>query len=187
MQFENVYIPYGGYWSTPFCRWQGSFGHLHSLRFAAEVGARALSERRISPEMLDGLYLGLTIPQQFSFYGAPWVAGMIGAPGITGPTISQACATSAKVITAAAAEIELGMHSAILALLCDRTSNSPHIYYPNPLGTGGIGDREDWVWDNFGHDPYAKNSMIQTAENTAKKASIDRAAQDEAMLLRCQQ
>jgi acetyl-CoA acetyltransferase family protein len=187
MRFEKAYIPYGGYWSTPFCRWQGSFGHLHSLKFAAEVAARALAERKIAPQAFDGLYLGLTVPQQFSFYGASWVAGMIGAPGITGPTISQACATSGKVIAAAAVEVELGTHSAILAVLCDRTSNSPHIYYPNPLGTGGIGEKEDWVWDNFGHDPYAKNPMVQTAENVAKKAGIDRAAQDDAMLMRCRQ
>jgi len=185
--FDKAYIPYGGYWSTPFCRWQGSFGHLHSLRFGAEVAVGALAERKISPEVLDGLFLGLTVPQQFSFYGAPWVAGLIGAPGITGPTIGQACATSGKVITSAAMEVELGTHSAILALLCDRTSNSPHIYYPNPLAIGGVGDKEDWVWDNFGRDPFAKNSMVQTAENVATKADIDRAAQDEVALMRYQQ
>jgi acetyl-CoA acetyltransferase family protein len=184
VQFEKVYIPYGGYWSTPFCRWQGSFGHLHAVKFAAEVAVRALQERKISAEVLDGLFLGLTVPQQFSFYGAPWAAGLIGAPGITGPTIGQACATSGRVIANAATEVELGAHTCILALLCDRTSNSPHIYYPNPLAAGGVGDTENWVWDNFGHDPYAKNSMVQTAENVARQAGIDRAAQDEATLIR---
>ena len=187
MQLEKAYIPYGGYWSTPFCRWQGSFGHLHSLKFGAEVAVKALAERQIAVEVFDGLIVGLTVPQRFSFYGGPWVAGLIGAPGITGPIISEACATSGKVITNAAMEIELGTHSAILALLCDRTSNSPHIYYPNPLAIGGVGDKEDWVWDNFGRDPYAKNSMVQTAENVAKKAGIDRAVQDDVALMRHQQ
>jgi acetyl-CoA acetyltransferase family protein len=187
MQFEKAYIPYGGYWSTPFCRWQGSFGHLHAVKFAAEVAAGALAQRKIPVETLDGLFLGVTVPQKSSFYGAPWAAGMIGAPGITGPTISQACATSGRVICNAAMEIELGTHSAILALLCDRTSNSPHIYYPNPLGTGGMGDKEDWIWDNFSRDPFAGSSMVQTAENVAKKAGIDRGTQDEVALLRHQQ
>ena len=187
MRFEKAHIPYGGYWSTPFCRWQGSFAHLHALEFGAEVTVKALAERKISPDVFDGLYLGSTVPQKFGFYGGPWVAGLIGAPGISGPMISQACATSAKVVASAAMEIELGTHSAILALLCDRTSNSPHIYYPNPLGIGGVGDKEDWVWDNFGRDPYARNSMIQTAENVAQKAGLDRAAQDEVALMRYQQ
>jgi hypothetical protein len=61
------------------------------------------TERKISPERLDGLFLGMTVPQQSSFYGAPWAAGLIGNPHITGPTISQACATSGKVIAGAAA------------------------------------------------------------------------------------
>ncbi len=187
MQFKQAYIPYGGYWSTPFCRWQGSFGHLHALKFAAEIAAKALSERKISPDVFDGLFLGWTVPQQFGFYGGPWVAGLIGAPGLTGPMFSQACATSGRVISSAAMEVELGTHTAVLALLCDRTSNSPHVYYPNPLGIGGVGDKEDWVWDNFGRDPFAKNSMVQTAENVAKKAGIDRAAQDEVALMRYQQ
>lgn len=187
MQLKNAWIPYGAYWSTPFCRWQGSFGHLHSLKFAAEVTASALAKRNIEPDGLDGLFLGITVPQQSSFYGAPWVAGMIGAPGITGPTISQACATSAKVILSAAMEVELGTRSAVLALLCDRTSNSPHIYYPNPVAPGGVGEKEDWIWDNFGRDPFAKCAMVQTAENVAKKAGIDRAAQDDVARLRYDQ
>ena len=187
MMFEKAYIPYGGYWSTPFCRWQGSFGHLHAMKFAAEIAAKALSERKISPDVFDGLFLGWTVPQQFGFYGGPWVAGLIGAPGLTGPMFSQACATSGRVISSAAMEVELGTHTVALALLCDRTSNSPHVYYPDPLGIGGVGDKEDWVWDNFGRDPFAKNSMVQTAENVAKKAGIDRVAQDEVALMRYEQ
>ncbi len=187
MQFKNVFIPYGAYWSTPFCRWQGSFGHLHAVKFAAEIAVGALAQRKISPDVLDGLFLGWTVPQQFGFYGAPWAAGLIGAPGITGPNISQACATSGRVIANAAMEVELGTQHAVLALLCDRTSNSPHVYYPNPLAVGGIGDAENWVWDNFSRDPFAKNSMVQTAENVAKKAGIERAEQDEVALLRCRQ
>lgn len=187
MQFERVFIPYGAYWSTPFCRWQGSFGHLHALKFGATIAVRSLSERNCSAEVFDGLILGTTIPQKSSFYGAPWMGALIGATGITGPTVSQACATSGRVIANAAMEVETGAYSAILALLCDRTSNSPHIYYPNPLAAGGVGEKEDWVWDNFGRDPFVKCSMLQTAENVARMAGIDRAAQDEVSLLRYRQ
>ena len=187
MRFQRVFIPYGAYWTTPFCRWQGSVGHLHAVKFGAEIAARALAERKISIEVFDGLFLGTTIPQRSAFYGAPWVSAMIGAVGITGPTISQACATSGRVIASAAMEIESGTQSAVLAVLCDRTSNSPHIYYPNPLAAGGVGEKEDWVWDNFGRDPFAKQSMLQTAENVAKMAGIDRSAQDEVALMRYQQ
>jgi acetyl-CoA acetyltransferase family protein len=187
MHFEKSFIPYGGYWSSPFCRWQGNFAHLHAIKFAAEITARALSERKIPVDRFDGLILGITIPQKSSFYGAPWLAGMIGAGHLVGTMISQACATSARCIASAALEIENGTHEGILVITCDRTSNSPHIYYPNPLATGGIGEKEDWVWDNFGNDPYAKNAMIQTAENVAREAKIEKKEQDEITLMRYEQ
>jgi len=187
MTFKRAFIPYDAYWSTPFSRWQGSFAHLHSMEFAAEICKGALPARGISTKVFDGIILGMTIPQKSSFYGAPWIAGMIGAPGVTGPTISQACATSAKCVAAASEEIELGMNGTILIMTCDRTSNGPHIYYPNPLGTGGTGDKEDWVWDNFGYDPYAKNAMIETAENVAKEVGISKEEQDEVTLMRYNQ
>jgi len=187
MALEKAFIPYDGYWSTPFCRWQGGFAHLHSMEFAAEVGKGALRARGIPSKTFDSLILGMTVPQKSSFYGAPWVAGMIGVAGLTGPTISQACATSAKCVAVASGEIELGNNEAVLIVTCDRTSNGPHIYYPNPLGTGGTGDKEDWVWDNFGRDPYALNAMIETAENVAKEAGISKEEQDEVTLLRYNQ
>ena len=187
MRFENVFIPYSGYWSTPFCRWQGSFAHLHALTFAADVARRALEERQIDPQVFDALHLGMTVPQQHCFYGAPWVAGLIGATGITGPTISQACATSARVLASAASQVEAGGSQTILTITCDRTSNGPHIYYPNPLGPGGKGDTEDWVWDNFNCDPFAQNAMIETAENVARECGITREEQDEMTLLRYHQ
>lgn len=187
MHFEKAYIPYGGYWSTPFSRWQGSFAHLNAIPFAAEIAVRALDEREIEPGVFDSLRLGLTVPQKQSFYGGPWLAGLIGAETITGPIISQACATGARVVSSAAAEVELGEDCAVLALAADRCSNGPHIYYPNPLGPGGTGDAEDWVWDSFGHDPFARNAMIETAENVAREAGITREEQDELTLLRYEQ
>jgi len=190
MALTAAYIPYGGYWSTPFVKWQGNFANLHPVKFAADITKRALSERQIPAELLTDLFFGLTVPAQNSFYGAPWLAGMVGAPAITGPTISQACATSARVIGSAAFEVESAEPEAnpvILCLTADRTSNGPHLFYPNPLGPGGRGESEDWVWDNFNLDPFARNSMLQTAENVAKALNISTTQQHEVVMLRYSQ
>jgi acetyl-CoA acetyltransferase len=184
MTLEKAFVPYGCYWSTPFCRWQGSFANLHSLKFAAEVGQRALAERKIPLEVLETLVLGWTVPQKSAFYGAPWVAGLLGAPGITGPMIGQACATSAKCVETAAQEVECGASRVALVLAADRCSNGPHLYHPNPLAPGGTGEKEDWVLDNFGHDPFARNAMIDTAENCAREHKVAKSEQDELTLLR---
>jgi acetyl-CoA acetyltransferase family protein len=187
MSLENAFVPYGAYWSTPFCRWQGSLSQLNAIELAARVTAGALEVRQISPEALDSLVLGYTVPQRHSFYGSPWLAGMIGAPGISGPMVSQACSTSARTLIIAALEVETGQRRCVLGVTCDRTSNGPHIYYPDPGGTGGTGKAEDPVWDNFNRDPWAKQAMIQTAENVAAEAGITREEQDEVTLLRHKQ
>jgi acetyl-CoA acetyltransferase len=186
-QFDSVYIPYGGYWSTPFVRWQGNFAHLHPISFAAEVASRALRERDIALDNFDALFLGMTVIAEHSFYGAPWLAGLLGAAGISGPTINQACATSARVLANAAYEVETDTGRCLLAITCDKTSNGPHIYYPNPLGPGGKGESEEWVWDNFNCDPFAQNAMIETAENVAAESSISWEEQNALTVLRYQQ
>lgn len=187
MRYENAYIPYGAYWSTPFCKWQGSFANLHPIRLAAEVASKAMAERQLDPGAFDALFLGLTVPSPGSFYGAPWLAGLLGAEGLTGPTISQACATSARVIGDAAMEAESGSANGGAAILCitaDRTSNGPHLVYPNPLAPGARPEQEDWVWDNFNRDPYAGNSMIETAENVARDQQISTEQQHQVVLMR---
>lgn len=187
MRFEKAFLPAGGYWSTPFCKWGGSFATLHPLKFAAEVTRKALAEREVDAKELAELVLGWTIPSKNCFYGGPWVAGMIGAEGVTGAIVSQACATSAAALAHAAGKLEAQDNEATLVVLADKTSNGPHLVYPNPLAPGGKPDAEDWVWDSFSRDPWAKNSMLETAENVAREAGITREQQDALTLRRYQQ
>lgn len=177
-------IPYGAYWSTPFARWQGSFANLHSIRFAAHVARQELARRQIDPAQFDYGVLGISVPQKHAFYGLPWLTGQIGAGGAGGPTLMQACATGVRTLLAATQEIEAGLAGVALAINCDRTSNGPHLYYPNPRGPGGTGTAEDWVMDNFGCDPLGGHSMLQTAENVATKHGVSTAQQHELVLRR---
>lgn len=187
MKFENAFLPAGGYWSSPFCKWQGKLASLHTVRFAADVTTKALAAREIEATEFDDLVFGWTIPAKDIFYGAPWLAGLIGAPGITGAMVAQACATSAASLKVAAQGIELGMAQATLVVCADKTSNGPHVYYPNPMGPGGTGASENWVMDSFERDPWAKGAMIQTAENVAKEQNISREEQDALTLVRYEQ
>ena len=179
-----AYVPSGAYWCSPFARWQGSLSHLHSVEFAAHVATRALADRRIPLSALDYGILGITVPQQGVFYGSPWLTGLMGADHLPGPTISQACATSARVIAQASQEIASGMAEVALALTTDRISNGPDIYYPNPRGPGGAGSRENWVLDNFKRDPYAGCDMITTAENCARRWGVSTGEQHDVVLRR---
>ena len=183
----DVNIPYGGYWSTPFAKWQGALAHLHSLRFAAHVAKRSLTQRHIAAEAFDFGVLGMTVPQKNTFYGLPWLMGELGAAGVGGPTISQACATGVRIMATATSEILAERATVALAIAGDRVSNGPHVYYPAPNGPGGTGEHEDWVLDNFSHDPFAKLAMIDTAENVARRHNISAAEQNDVTARRYEQ
>lgn len=180
----KAFIPYGAYWSTPFAKWQGSLAHLHSMKLAARSARQALEARRFPLERIDLGILGITNPQPSSFYGLPWLTGMMGLDGVAGPTVQQACATSARVLQMAAQEVAAGTGACVLAVTADRCSNGAIIYYPDQTAPGGAGVTERWVLDNFSHDPYAANAMIDTAENVAARYGVTMQAQHEVKLQR---
>ena len=182
----EAYIPYGGYWSTPFAKWQGTLSHLNSVELASYVAKNELGRREIDPAGFDMAVLGITVPQHKSFYGAPWMTAMMGANRVTGPTLAQACATSARCLQNTAQEIGETAESA-LVVTTDRTSNGPNVYYPNPQAPGGTGASENWVLDNFSHDPYAKVAMVGTAENVARKWQITTDEQHDVVAQRYEQ
>src|SRR5487761_1280806 len=132
MKFERAFIPLGCCWSSPFARWQGPLAEMSSLDLAADVTRRALGQRGVAPERLARVVFGWTVPQEGGFYGAPTFAARIGAPDITGPMISQACATSVACVQAAAAGFEAGDGGVTLVAASDRTSNGPTLLYPAP-------------------------------------------------------
>jgi acetyl-CoA acetyltransferase len=167
--YSRTFIPYRGYYSSPFARWQGSLQHAHALELGAATAKRWLVERDLDPKMFDYLVLGKTIGQLHSFYAGPWAAALMGATEIPGCHISQACSTSTTCINTAAMGIEVGLYATVFTLMADRISNGPHTIWPNPLGPGGQVISENWVMDNFDLDPWGGTRMIQTAENVVRK------------------
>lgn len=183
----KAFIPYKGYYSSPFARWQGSMANEHSIVLAGGTAKRWFSGKNWDPTMFDYLILGYTIPQIHGFYGSPWAAALIGAPDIPGVVISQACTTATTCVFQAGAGIENGLYEKVCCLMADRNSNSAHLVWPNPPGPGGQPISESFLMDAFNHDPWAKNAMIQTAENVAKESGITREECDALTLRRYEQ
>ncbi len=172
--FDNVYVPYKGYWSSPFCKWQGSFQNEDSVKLGAAAAKKFMALRGYNPNIFDGIVYGSTIPQRWWFYDSPHVATLMGNPNISGPRIAQACATSTVSVNYAACCIQMGSHKNVLVLASDRMSNGPNLIWPNPAGPGGKPDFESWIIDGFGWDPTAETSPAGTAENVARKYGFTR-------------
>lgn len=185
--FTKAFIPFRGYYSSPFSKWQMTLANEHSIVLAGETATRWLGAKGVEPSGFDYLYLGYTIHQKQAFYGAPWIAALIGAGGIPGCNISQACSTATTCLYSSAAGIEAGLFENVINIMADRTSNGPHIVWPNPKGPGGEVIHENWLMDNFNRDPVAGNAMIQTAENVARELGVSKEEVDDLAARRYEQ
>ncbi|GAB6144779.1 thiolase family protein [Desulfocicer niacini] len=170
--FQNSYIPYGGYWSSPFCRWQGKLQTVNAVDCAAATTKVFLEKRGISPEVFDGVVVGTTVPQHKWFFVPPRYASLIGNDKISGPLMAQACATSAVSVKDAVGSIETGAYETMLVATMDRCSNSPSLLWQKPNGMGGAPEYESWMLDGFNEDPVAGVSALQTAENVGKEHGV---------------
>ncbi|WP_027716121.1 thiolase family protein [Desulfuromonas sp. TF] len=184
---KKAYIPYGGYYSTPFARWQGSLANENSIVLGADTSRRFFEIKKWDPQSFDYVLVGSTVYQKQWFYSGPWASAMMGATGAPGVLVSQACSTPTTTIYQAGMGIETGMFQNSWCLLADRCSNGPHAVWPNPAGPGGQVIAENWVMDNFGKDPWAGGAMIQTAENVSKENGVTREECDAITLRRQEQ
>ena len=186
MYFADVAIPLGSAWSSPFAKWQGTLSEVHSLDVAQAVTSRALADRGIGVEQLDGIVLGWTVPQRDIFYGAPTLAARLGAPGLTGPMVAQACATSVAAVHAAAGQVASGAGTQ-LVVTTDRVSNGPTLSWPAPSAMAGAPVTSHWVLDSFARDPWAGAGMLAAAEAVAAEMEATREELDDLTALRWEQ
>jgi acetyl-CoA acetyltransferase family protein len=188
--FTKVYIPYGGYFSSPFSRWQGSMQNDNAVSLAAETARRwFLEKKKLDPTIIDYLFLGSTVAQNHWFIAHNWAASILtdDKKFVPGLFVNQCCSTSTTILNLAAMNVELGVYDVAFALAADRCSNGPHTVWPDPLGPGGQPDREDWNMDNFGGNPRHRALMVETAENVAKEFGITKEECDAVVLRRFEQ
>lgn len=183
----KAFIPYRGYYSTPFARWQGTLSNEHSIVLGAATSKRFFAAKGWDPAMIEYVMVGSTVYQQQWFYSGPWAAAMMGAEKVPGVLITQACSTSAFSIFQAAMGVETGLFENSWCLLADRCSNGPHAVWPNPAGPGGKVITEDWFMDNVNRDPWAGDAMIQTAENVSREYGVTREECDDLTVRRYEQ
>ncbi|MCP4664825.1 MAG: thiolase family protein, partial [Deltaproteobacteria bacterium] len=185
----KAFIPYKGYYASPFCRWQGALATENAISLGAKTARKWMLQSEFDPTMLDYMYYGISIAQLHMFYSHTWAAGMLvdNQKELPALMVNQACTTSTTCIHLCAINIEGGTYETAFALMSDRASNGPHTIWPNPNGPGAEVISENWMMDNFNRDPNAGFKMIQTAENVAKDIGTTKEECDEVTLRRYEQ
>ena len=185
----KAFIPYNGYYSSPFSRWQGSMANENPISLGAKTARNWFLSRNLDPTVIDFMYYGITIAQLHMFYSHTWAAAMLvdNQKNLPALMVNQACTTSTTCIHLCAVNIETGTYETGYALMSDRCSNGPHTTWPNPMGPGAEVISENWMMDNFNSDPNAGLKMVQTAENVAKDIGVTKEECDAATLRRYEQ
>ncbi|MCD4717507.1 MAG: thiolase family protein [Desulfobacterales bacterium] len=185
----KAFIPYKGYYSSPFSRWQGTMANENAIVLGANTARNWMLASKLDPTIIDYMYYGITISQLHMFYSHTWAAAMLvdNEKELPALMINQACTTSTTCIHLCAVNIEVGTYETGFALMSDRCSNGAHTIWPNPVGPGGEVISENWMMDNFNADPNAGLKMIQTAENVAKEIGITKEECDAVTLRRYEQ
>ena len=188
--FKNVYIPYNGYYSSPFCRWQGSLQNENAIELGGKTARNwFLQKKKIDPTIIDYVYFGITIPQHHLFYGHTWSTATLldDQKHVPAVFIHQACSTSTTILQLAALAIDHGSLNVAFGLMTDRCSNGAHTVWAQPLGPGGEVESENWMMDNFEGDPRSRTKMLKTAENVAREVGITKEECDAVVLRRYEQ
>jgi|SRR3989339_18346 len=179
--FSNAYIPYGGYYSTPFSRWQGSLQNENPIELGGKTARNwFLQKKKIDPAILDYCYFGITMLHKNLFWAHTWSTSLLTDDKKFLPSlmIHQACSTSTTILQLAALAIDHGSVNTAFGLMSDRASNSAHTVWSNPIGPGGEVLSENWMMDGFNGDPREGISMMTTADGVAKDMGITKAECD---------
>ena len=106
----KAFIPYNGYYSSPFCRWQGSMAIDNPIVLGANTARNWFLNKSLDPTILDYLYFGTTVPVKHTFYSHNWTAAMLvdNAKPLPALMVQQACTTSTTCIHLCALSIEAG-------------------------------------------------------------------------------
>ena len=75
--FTKAFIPYRGYYSSPFSRWQGKMANDNAIVLGATTARRWMAKREIDTTVIDYIYYGTTVAQHGMFHSHNWASAIM--------------------------------------------------------------------------------------------------------------
>jgi acetyl-CoA C-acetyltransferase len=167
---------------TPFVDYNGLFGALSPIDMGIKAAREALRRAGVDGTNVDSVVTGNMAQASFDAYMLPRHIGLYAGVPIEVPAINvqRICGTGFELLRQAGDQIERGYARTALCVGTESMTRNPIAAYTHRSGfrLGAPVEFKDFLWEAL-DDPAAKVSMIQTAENLAKKYSITREAVDE--------
>ena len=166
---------------TPIGAFNGAFTSVSATELGIHAARAALEQAGINPKDVDELILGNVLGAGQGMNIARQVALGVGMPhSSTAYTVGKVCGSGLKAVALAAQAIACGDAEVILAGGSENMSQAPYIMPKARWGQRmGHGQLLDSMISDGLTDVFNDYHMGLTAENLARKFSINRSEQDE--------
>ena len=157
---------------TPLAKsWRGAFNLTHGATLGGHVVRAALERARVEPAEVEDVLMGCALPEGATGQNVGrQIALRAGCPvSVPGATVNRFCSSGLQAIAMAAQRIQAGEGEIYVAGGVEAIS-----VVQNELNTHML--REPWLVE---HKPEIYWSMLQTAEEVARRYGITRERMDE--------
>ena len=166
---------------TPLVDYCGALADVSPIDLGIKAARAALTRAQVPGAAIDSVVTASMAQASFDAYMLPRHVGLYAGVPIEVPAIlvQRICGSGFEIIRQAADQITLGYASLALVVGAESMSRNPICAYTHRGGfrLGAPVEFKDFLWEAL-DDPAAKVSMIQTAENLARKYGITRAEVD---------
>ncbi|WP_343606863.1 thiolase family protein [Roseateles sp.] len=166
---------------TPLVDYCGALAEVSPIDLGIKAARAALTRAGVPGAAIDTVVTASMAQASFDAYMLPRHIGLYAGVPIEVPAIlvQRICGSGFEIIRQAADQITLGYASLALVVGAESMSRNPICAYTHRGGfrLGAPVEFKDFLWEAL-DDPAAKVSMIQTAENLARKYGITRAEVD---------
>ncbi|MFM2328821.1 MAG: hypothetical protein RLZZ494_924 [Pseudomonadota bacterium] len=173
--FEDVWLLEGC--RTPFVDYCGALGGVSPTDLGIKVAREALTRSGVDGADIGSVIAGSMAQADFDAYVLPRHIGLYaGVPqAVPALQVARICGTGFELLRQAADQIRLGYCDSALVVAAESMTRNPIAAYTHRSGfkLGAPVEFKDFLWEAL-DDPAAQVSMIQTAENLAKKYGITR-------------
>ncbi|WP_423599623.1 thiolase family protein [Roseateles sp. MS654] len=173
--FDDIWLLGGA--RTPWVDYCGSLADVSPIDLGIKAARAALARSGVDGSDVDSVVTGSMAQASFDAYMLPRHIGLYAGVPIEVPALmaQRICGSGFELIRQAADQLTLGYANVALAVGTESMSRNPICAYTHRSGfrLGAPVEFKDFLWEAL-DDPAARVSMIQTAENLARRHGIAR-------------
>jgi acetyl-CoA C-acetyltransferase len=177
--FEDAWLLGGR--RTPWVDYCGALGQVSPTDLGIHAARAALAACEVDPAEVDSVLTGSMAQADFDAYMLPRHVGLYAGVPVAVPALmaQRICGTGFELFRQAADQVALGYARLALVVGAESMTRNPIAAYTHRRGfaLGAPVEFKDFLWEAL-DDPAPGVSMIQTAENLARRYGIGRGEVD---------